>query len=157
MNSFFLRLAVFVTGALVLSAGTCFSADYQAMTNEELSAIRGTHSNATQEERDAFRAAWTSRLDRMTPAERERFAGTGMGSGNGLKDGTGVSGGPGSGPGGRGGNGNSGGGSGNGPGMEVAAEMVGTAVGMATARAVGEMRAGRGFEVTSETSSSHHH
>ena len=116
MNSIFLRFVIFVTAALVLSAGSCFAADYQSMTNEELSAVRGTLSTATQEERDAFHAAWTSRLERMTPAEREQLVGSGPGRGNGLKDGTGRSDGPGSGPGGGNSNAGSGGGRGNGPG-----------------------------------------
>lgn len=107
-----LRLTVFVVAVLALFAGMGVSADYQSMTNEQLSAIRGTLGSAPPEERDAFRSEWTTRLEKMTPAEREQYIGTGPGRGNGLKDGTGSPGigrgnGPGDGSGGgSGGNGN---------------------------------------------------
>ncbi len=84
----YLRITVFVAAVLALSAGLAFSADYQSMTNEELSAIRGTLGNVTPEEREAFHSEWTTRLDQMTPAEKEQYIGTGTGRGNGLMDGS---------------------------------------------------------------------
>jgi hypothetical protein len=80
---------IVVIAVFGLWAGMGFAADYQAMTTAELNAIRGTHSNATPADRDAFRSEWTSRLDKMTPAEREQYVGSGPGKGRGLQDGTG--------------------------------------------------------------------
>ncbi len=69
--------------------------DFQAMTTQQLSELRGTMYNAPQDERDAFREEWQKRINQMTTEEKEQFlgAGGGMGSGNrsgdGLGDGSG--------------------------------------------------------------------
>lgn len=95
-------------------AGIATAADYQSMTNEELSVIRNTLQNATQEERDAFHSEWSGRLEQMSPEEMASYSSAGPGKGNGLQDGSGDGEGSGNGSGGGNGNGNgSGGGNGN--------------------------------------------
>jgi hypothetical protein len=80
---------------LLFLSGTGVGAEYRQMTTQELSDLRGTMYNASQQERDAFRAAWTERIKQMTPEEKQRYlvpgGGTGKGnrSGNGIGDGTG--------------------------------------------------------------------
>lgn len=106
--------------------GTACGADYSSMSTDELSQIRGTLQDASQEERDAFRSEWAKRLDSMSPSERAEYAASGPGKGYGLKDGSGSGGGgvrDGSGSGngpqggkGNGGHGNGGGGKGSGGG-----------------------------------------
>lgn len=64
--------------------------DYQKMTTKELSELRGTMYNASQEDRDAFRAEWTKRLEKMTPEEQEQFLGAGGGRGKGSRMGNGL-------------------------------------------------------------------
>jgi len=49
--------------------------DYASMTTEELSQLRGTLRNATQEERDAFRAVWQDRVRNMTTEEMQQYIG----------------------------------------------------------------------------------
>ena len=66
------------------------AADYQSMTTEELSQLRGTLTDAPQEERDAFRAEWLKPVDRMAPEERARYTGPGGGRGTGPRDGSGA-------------------------------------------------------------------
>jgi len=58
-------LAFSVTGALAV--------DYSQYSTEELAAMRGQMRNATQEERDAFRKEWQSRIQNMDPAERSKY------------------------------------------------------------------------------------
>ena len=71
------------------------AADYHSLSNQELSQLRGTMYNKSQEERDAFRAEWQLRIDQMTEEEKANYFGSGSGrgqgnrSGNGLGDGTG--------------------------------------------------------------------
>ena len=52
-----------------------WAADYSSMTTEELSSLRGTMSNATQEEHTAFQQEWQSRAQQMTPDERQQYMG----------------------------------------------------------------------------------
>ncbi len=88
--------------ALVLLAALCPPAwaatDYSSMTTEELSKLRGTMRNASQEERNAFREEWQKRMHEMTQEERDRYLGrpapassegTGMGQGRGRGQGGG--------------------------------------------------------------------
>jgi len=107
-----------VAGALfvLFISGSAFAVtDYSAMTTEELSALRGTLYNATQEERNAFRTEWQKRVQQMTQEEREKYLSSGPGNGAGRRDGTGLGNGSGSGKGGGQGNGQGNGG-GNGAG-----------------------------------------
>ena len=86
---------VFSALFLALLPGIGVGADYSSMSTEELSKLRGTMYNATQEDRDAFRTEWTERINQMTPEDKERYLGSagGVGQGNragsGLGDGTG--------------------------------------------------------------------
>jgi hypothetical protein len=108
-------LGMIVLGS-ILVAPLAMATDYSTMTTAELSEIRGTLYNATEEERMAFRQEWQSRLNEMTPAERQQYAGPPANAPRlGSQDGTGLGGGIGSGKGG-GNNGSGGNGNGNGGG-----------------------------------------
>ena len=74
MNKQMGRLAVTLFGALLI-ASPVIGADYSSMTNEQLSALRGTFGTASPEEHAAFQQEWQSRLQEMTPAERQQYAG----------------------------------------------------------------------------------
>lgn len=89
------------------------AADYQSMTTQELSALRGTMSSATQADRDAFRAEWLQRVEKMSPQEKEALLTSGPGRGKGNRSGSGLGDGSGRGQGGGQGSGN-GNGNGNG-------------------------------------------
>jgi hypothetical protein len=65
-------IALLAAGMLSFPA---FAADYSAMSNEELSALRGTMRTATDQERDAFRQEWQKRVHAMTPEEAESYRG----------------------------------------------------------------------------------
>ena len=102
---------------LLLLPAIGLSADYQTMTTEELSELRGTMYDASQEERDAFRTEWKNRIDRMTAEEKQQYLGAGGGRGQGNRTGEGLGDGTGRGRGGgRGGTNSNGGGQGNGQG-----------------------------------------
>lgn len=64
---------------VLLAAGLlsvpAFAADYSAMSNDELSALRGTMRTATEQDRDTFRQEWRKRMQSMTPEEAERYRG----------------------------------------------------------------------------------
>ena len=107
----YMAAVIFSTFMLVISSA--WAVDYSTMSTEELSKLRGSMQTATPAERDAFHAEWSSRVDQMTPAERQEH----MGPGEGMRrtDGSGEMGtGRGKGPG--DGSGGGGMGSGNGPG-----------------------------------------
>jgi len=75
---------------LMILPSTGFSKDFQSMTTQQLSELRGTMFNAPQDERDAFRAEWQRRINQMTAEEKEQFLGAGgMGRGNRTGDGLG--------------------------------------------------------------------
>lgn len=121
--------------ALCFISSYAWAVDYTSMSTAELSKIRGTMQTASQADRDAFHAEWTSRVDQMTTSEKQEYMGAGQGMGNGTGQhagpgdgsgpGNGTATGNGNGPGdgtgmgngnGRGGMGNGGGGMGNGGG-----------------------------------------
>ena len=52
-----------------------FAADYSQCTTEELANMRGTMQDASEEERDTFRAEWQKRLQEMTREERHKYVG----------------------------------------------------------------------------------
>ncbi len=65
-------VALMAAGMLSMPA---LAADYSAMSNEELSALRGTMRTATEQEREAFRQEWQKRIQAMTPEEAENYRG----------------------------------------------------------------------------------
>lgn len=71
---------------IVLSAIAAFAADYSTMTMEQMQAMRGT---LPVEERPAFQAEMQSRLQAMTPEERQAATSTMKQSKSGPMDGTG--------------------------------------------------------------------
>ena len=112
-----IALSLLLTLVILILAGQAMSADYQAMTTEQLSQLRGTMYNASEEERAAFRAEWTKRLNQMSAEERQQYLGADSGRGKGNRLGTGLGDGTGRGRGGGAGSLNSSGNSqGNGPG-----------------------------------------
>jgi hypothetical protein len=58
-----------------MSTNNAFAVDYSQYTTEELANMRGTLQDASQEERDAFRAEWQKRLQDMTREERQKYVG----------------------------------------------------------------------------------
>lgn len=116
-----LRISTILAGSL-LSATLAFAAtDYSAMTNEELAAKRGSLQQATVEERNAFQNEWQSRVQKMSPEEKQKVMGQPEnaprdGSGQKNGQGKGVGSGAGSGMGTGGGSGSSGSGMGGGMG-----------------------------------------
>ncbi len=62
--------------ASALMIGTsALAVDYSQYSTEELSKMRGTLRNATEEEREAFRAEWQKRMREMSPEERMKYVG----------------------------------------------------------------------------------
>ena len=66
------------------------AADYESMSTQELSQLRGTMSNKSQEERDAFRTVWQQRINQMSEEEKANYSGSGSGRGQGNRSGTGL-------------------------------------------------------------------
>lgn len=57
--------------ALTLAAGVAWAVDYSQLSNDDLSAKRGTMYNASPEEWNAFHTEWWKRLSQMSPEERQ--------------------------------------------------------------------------------------
>jgi hypothetical protein len=110
-----IKMAGLVLLAFLSVISYAWATDYSAMSTTELSKLRGTMQSASQADRDTFHAEWISRVEQMTPAERQEYMGQGknMRSGSGMDgaSGSGIGGGMGSNSGG-GMGGNSGGGMG---------------------------------------------
>lgn len=70
-----MNLIIILVLGLGILAGNAFAADYSQYTTEELANMRGTLQDASEEERDAFRAEWQKRLQDMTPEERQEHVG----------------------------------------------------------------------------------
>lgn len=66
------------------------AADYESMSTQELSQLRGTMYNKSDEERDAFRSVWQQRINRMSAEEKAKYLGSGSGRGQGNRSGTGL-------------------------------------------------------------------
>ena len=66
------------------------AADYESMSTQELSQLRGTMYNKSDEERDAFRSVWQQRINRMSAEEKANYLGSGSGRGQGNRSGTGL-------------------------------------------------------------------
>jgi len=101
---------IVILGLGLLAAPAFAETDYSSMSNEDLAATRGTMRDASQEERDAFRTEWQSRVNSMSQEERQEAIGRPanaaqdgagnkyrQGSGQGKRDGSGSGGGRGSG------------------------------------------------------------
>ena len=66
------------------------AADYESMSTQELSQLRGTMYNKSDEERDAFRSVWQQRINQMSEEEKANYSGSGSGRGQGNRSGTGL-------------------------------------------------------------------
>jgi hypothetical protein len=112
-----IKMAGLILLAFFSVSSYAWATDYSTMSTTELSTLRGTMQSASQADRDAFHAEWMSRVEQMTPAERQQYMGhgKGMGMGSGSGMGSGMDGTSGSGMG-SGMGGNSGGGMGGGSG-----------------------------------------
>lgn len=118
-NTTMLQLGTILTGSLLCAALAFAATDYSAMTNEELAAQRGSMKQSTVEERNAFQNEWQSRVQKMSPEERQKVMGqpdNAPRDGSGQKNGQGQGKGSGAGMGSGSGMGGSGMGSGSGMG-----------------------------------------
>lgn len=118
-NTTMLQLGTILTGSLLCAALAFAATDYSAMTNEELAAQRGSMKQSTVEERNAFQNEWQSRVQKMSPEERQKVMGqpdNAPRDGSGQKNGQGQGKGSGAGMGSGSGTGGSGMGSGSGMG-----------------------------------------
>lgn len=85
-----MKRTLFAVCCLMMVAGAAWAVDYSKMSNDELSAARGTLQQATQEDWNAFHTEWWKRLSAMTPEERQKYMGPGMGRGMGKGMGKGM-------------------------------------------------------------------
>jgi hypothetical protein len=85
-----IKKTLLVLAALMLAATAAWAVDYGKMSTDELSAARGTLYNATPEEWNAFHTEWWKRLSQMSPEERQKYLGPGMGHGMGKGMGRGM-------------------------------------------------------------------
>lgn len=82
-----LKISSITLGIGLLTAPAFAVTDYSQMDTATMNEMRGTMRDASQEERDAFRNEWRSRLNNMEQAERQNYSGrpanaAGDGSGN---------------------------------------------------------------------------
>jgi hypothetical protein len=68
-------LMVALASAVLLTAGSILAADYSQYSTEELSKMRGTMQNVSEQERETFRMEWQKRIQNMTQEEREKYMG----------------------------------------------------------------------------------
>jgi len=64
-----------LASVLFLGGTVWATTDYSQYTTEELSKMRGTMRNASEEEREAFREEWQKRMQQMSPEERQKYVG----------------------------------------------------------------------------------
>lgn len=76
-----MKKTLMVLCSLALMGGAAWAADYSKMSTQELSNLRGTLFNATQEEWSAFHKEWQKRLSQMKPDDLQRYAGPPRGAG----------------------------------------------------------------------------
>lgn len=76
-----MKRTVLVLCSLVLMSGAAWAADYTKMSTQELSNLRGTLLNASQEEWLAFHKEWQKRIGQMKPEELQQFVGPRRGAG----------------------------------------------------------------------------
>ena len=85
-----MMIGIAVIAAITMTAFSAFSADYSTYATEELSQMRGTMQNATEEERESFRNEWQKRIQTMTREERQEYMGNpsqkGAGPGTGMME-----------------------------------------------------------------------
>ena len=88
-----LKRYVVLVAVVILAVSFSFpvlAADYSSYSTEELSAMRGTLSSATEEERQSFRDEWQQRVKSMSVDERQQYVGRpahASGNGRGYKHG----------------------------------------------------------------------
>ena len=87
---FTLLKPVLTTLAVLTMLTVAQAADYESMSTQELSQLRGTMYNKSDEERDAFRSVWQQRINRMSEEEKAKYLGSGSGRGQGNRSGTGL-------------------------------------------------------------------
>jgi hypothetical protein len=68
-------LVIILVLAFSILPDNAFAVDYSQYTTEELASMRGTMPEASEEQRDAFRAEWQKRLQDMTREERQKYEG----------------------------------------------------------------------------------
>ncbi len=78
-----------VLAGLLILPSYCFATDYSDYSLEELSQMRGTMQNASDNDRNAFRDAWRTKMRNASPEERESMGGNGRKHGNRYGDGSG--------------------------------------------------------------------
>ncbi len=78
-----MKKVILATSMIVMGL---MAADYSQMTTEELNNLRGT---VATEDRDAFRAEMQSRMQAMTPEERQTYRADRGNKGQGPRDGSG--------------------------------------------------------------------
>jgi hypothetical protein len=64
-----------IAAAVILTAGNIMAADFSQHSTEDLSRMRGTMQNVTQQERDAFRTEWQKRIQNTSQEERQKYMG----------------------------------------------------------------------------------
>ena len=86
-----IKIAGLILLAFFSVSSYAWATDYSTVSTEELSKLRGTMQSASQADRDALHTEWMSRVQKMTPAERQKYMGQGkgMGSGSGMGGGMG--------------------------------------------------------------------
>jgi hypothetical protein len=72
---------IILAGLLFLPAYG-FATDYSRYTLEELSQMRGTMQNASDEDRSAFRDAWRAKMQNASAEDRQSMRGNGRKQGN---------------------------------------------------------------------------
>ena len=71
-----IKRSILLSAILFMTVTPAWAAtDYSSMSNEELSAKRGTMREASDEERNAFRSEWQQRTQSMTTEERQQYTG----------------------------------------------------------------------------------
>ncbi len=82
---------IIATGAIIFATSAFAVTDYSKYSLQELAQMRGTMMQKSQEERDAFRAAWQEKMRNATPEERQTYMrgrGRGNCNGSGMQSGS---------------------------------------------------------------------
>lgn len=90
MNCHFIKTLIVSIVFLLVLPVSALCTDYKSMTTQQLSELRGTMYNASQEQRDLFRDEWRKRINEMTPEEKQQFLGAGGGRGKGNRSSDGL-------------------------------------------------------------------
>lgn len=81
---------IVIAAFILLLSSLAAAADYQSLSTEELSQLRGTMFDKPQADRDAFREEWQKRIELMTDEEKNKYLSSGSGRGAGNRSGTGL-------------------------------------------------------------------